>query len=165
MNSNFFSRMNFIQYYDIELLYIMDFYFGPLRSDDCWSNIFRPKDFEKSIYNCQIFLSENFISTTHSGYFFFYSLLTRVTRCIQEKKNLQNSFSNLFTNFFFFNFSTEASSPVMAYPPPFPTEGCHTVAPTPPSGYPTVQVSASPHDSTHTETKTKGEGFWKGWYV
>jgi hypothetical protein len=53
----------------------------------------------------------------------------------------------------------------MAYPPPFPTEGCHTVAPTPPSGYPTVQVSASPHDSTHTETKTKGEGFWKGWYV
>jgi hypothetical protein len=83
----------------------------------------------------------------------------------RKKKNLQNSFSNLFTNFFFFNFSTEASSPVMAYPPPFPTEGCHTVAPTPPSGYPTVQVSASPHDSTHTETKTKGEGFWKGWYV
>ncbi|KAK2354466.1 hypothetical protein P8452_74827 [Trifolium repens] len=53
----------------------------------------------------------------------------------------------------------------MAYPPPFPTEGCHTVAPTPPSGYPTVQVSASPHDSTHTETKTKGEGFWKGCFA
>jgi hypothetical protein len=112
---------------------------------------------------------------------FFYrkillALLTRVTFFFilyplglldvsKKKKNLQNSFSNLFTNFFFFNFSTEASSPVMAYPPPFPTEGCHTVAPTPPSGYPTVQVSASPHDSTHTETKTKGEGFWKGWYV
>ncbi|GAU16863.1 hypothetical protein TSUD_368120 [Trifolium subterraneum] len=51
-----------------------------------------------------------------------------------------------------------ASSPVMAYPPPFPTT-------TPPSGYPAMQVSASPHDSTHIATKTRGEGFWKGWYI
>jgi len=33
----------------------------------------------------------------------------------------------------------------------------------PPVGYPTQDIPQYPHNSSMVETKSKGDGFWKGW--
>lgn len=60
----------------------------------------------------------------------------------------------------------------MAYPPAGVAYSHHQTdpyvtapPPTPPTGYPTMQVSECPQNSSHIHTKTRGEGFWKGWSV
>eukprot|EP00261_Vitis_vinifera_P033423 XP_019074666.1 PREDICTED: metacaspase-1 isoform X1 [Vitis vinifera] len=52
------------------------------------------------------------------------------------------------------------------YPPPpstaYPSSGPY-VAP-PPAGYP-MKDAPNPQNPPPVETKSRGEGFWKGWYV
>ena len=49
--------------------------------------------------------------------------------------------------------------PSTAYPPPG-----QYVAP-PPAGYPMGDAPPNPQNPPPVETKSRGDGFWKGWYV
>ncbi|XP_030543953.1 protein CYSTEINE-RICH TRANSMEMBRANE MODULE 3 isoform X11 [Rhodamnia argentea] len=48
----------------------------------------------------------------------------------------------------------------VAYPPP--ASATMYVAPPPPVGYPTRDGQQAPRNAVPIETKTKGDGFWKG---
>ncbi|XP_028794342.1 uncharacterized protein LOC114749961 isoform X2 [Neltuma alba] len=54
------------------------------------------------------------------------------------------------------------STPVMAYPPPGQAYQHHQ---TPPPGYPTTVQGVQVSSHITPETNSKGEGFWKGWWV
>lgn len=67
-------------------------------------------------------------------------------------------------------------APVTAYPPSYwhppavegDAQGPINVAPPPPIGYPTRgndPAAGYPQHMPPVETTTRGEGFWKGWYV
>ena len=49
----------------------------------------------------------------------------------------------------------------VAYPPPS-TAPAYYVAP-PPAGYPTKDGSGYSQNPPPVETKSRGDGFWKGW--
>jgi hypothetical protein len=49
----------------------------------------------------------------------------------------------------------------VAYPPPS-TAPTYYVAP-PPAGYPTKDGSGYSQNPPPVETKSRGDGFWKGW--
>ncbi|KAL0008602.1 hypothetical protein SO802_010104 [Lithocarpus litseifolius] len=55
-----------------------------------------------------------------------------------------------------------SSEPAVAYPPPS-TAPAYYVAP-PPAGYPTKDGSGYSQNPPPVETKSRGEGFWKGWF-
>lgn len=54
------------------------------------------------------------------------------------------------------------------YPPPpstaYPSSGPYA-APPPPVGYPMKDGQPNPQNPPPVETKSRGDGFWKGWYV
>uniref|UniRef100_A0A2N9H1G7 Cysteine-rich transmembrane CYSTM domain-containing protein n=1 Tax=Fagus sylvatica TaxID=28930 RepID=A0A2N9H1G7_FAGSY len=54
-----------------------------------------------------------------------------------------------------------SSEPAVAYPPPS-TAPTYYVAP-PPAGYPTKDGSGYSQNPPPVETKSRGDGFWKGW--
>ncbi|KAL4598886.1 hypothetical protein ACB092_11G089600 [Castanea dentata] len=54
-----------------------------------------------------------------------------------------------------------SSEPAVAYPPPSTVPAYYVVAP-PPAGYPTKDGSGYSQNPPPVETKSRGDGFWKG---
>jgi hypothetical protein len=51
----------------------------------------------------------------------------------------------------------------VAYPPPPASTGPSAYSAPPPAGYPTMDGQTCQQDPIPVETKSRGDGFWKGW--
>lgn len=54
--------------------------------------------------------------------------------------------------------------PGQGYPPPSYPPPAYA-APPPPAGYPVTDGYGYPQQPVPVETKSRGDGFWKGWYA
>ncbi|XP_062107033.1 protein CYSTEINE-RICH TRANSMEMBRANE MODULE 9-like [Humulus lupulus] len=55
-----------------------------------------------------------------------------------------------------------SAQPTVSYPSSYSAGQGPYVAPPPPAGYPTMDASAAGQTHNQVETKSKGDGFWKG---